>query len=123
MTAEEFFKKNWPDDGIIHENINLLATMYALYRLAFEKEQGQPVSGSLPFTDEQLLEMEGRPFPSKLWNEAFNFYNADKNNARLSMGCRPCFNKVMVYLLKIRFTNNPDWRNSLRSREEVSRGK
>lgn len=62
-----------------------------------------PVSGSLPFTDEQLLEMEDRPFPSKLWNEAFNFYNADKNNSRLSMGCRPCFNKVMVYLLKIRF--------------------
>jgi len=61
------------------------------------------VSGSLPFTDEQLLEMEGRPFPSELWNEAFKFYNADKNNSRLSMGCRPCFNKVMVYLLKMRF--------------------
>ena len=61
------------------------------------------VSGSLPFTDEQLLEMEGRPFPSKLWNEAFNFYNADKNNTRLSMGCRLCFNKVMVYMLKMRF--------------------
>jgi hypothetical protein len=60
------------------------------------------VSGSLPFTDEQLLEMEKNPFPSKLWNEAFNFYNADKNNTRLSMSCQPCFKKVMMYLLKMR---------------------
>jgi len=72
------------------------------------EEQNQPLqqplfSGSLPFTDEQLLEMEGRAIPSKLWNEAFNFYNADKNNTKVSMSCRPCFNKVMVYLLKIRF--------------------
>jgi hypothetical protein len=65
--------------------------------------QNGGISGSLPFTDDELLEMEGRPFPSSLWRKAFNFYNTDKNNSRLSMGCRPCFNKVMVYLLKIRF--------------------
>lgn len=72
-------------------------------------EAGKPalqqgaVSGSLPFTDDELLEMEGRPFPSILWRKAFNYYNADKKNSKLSMGCRPCFNKVMVYLLKMRF--------------------
>jgi len=58
----------------------------------------------IPFTDNQLLEMEERPIPTKLWNQAFNFYNSDSNNKKLSMGCRPCFNKVMVYLLKKRFT-------------------
>ena len=73
------------------------------------EEQSQPsvlgnVSESLHFSDDELLEMEDRPFPSSLWQKAFNFYNSDKNNARLSMGCRPCYNKVMVYLLKIRFS-------------------
>ena len=73
------------------------------------EEQSKPsllgnVSGSLHFTDNELLKMEGEPWPSSLWQKAFNFYNADKNNSRLSMGCRPCYNKVMVYLLKIRFS-------------------
>ena len=55
------------------------------------------------FTDEELLELVARPVPTELWRRAFSFYNQDKNNEKLGIGCRPCFNKVMVYLLKLRF--------------------
>jgi len=68
------------------------------------KTENKTTNVSNDFTDNELLEMEGSPRPSSLWQKAFNFYNTDKNNTKLSMGCRPCFNKVMVYLLKIRFS-------------------
>jgi hypothetical protein len=55
-----------------------------------------------PFTDSEILELEERHYPTPLWQKAFNVYNST-HTKRLSMGCRPCFNKVMVYLLKIRF--------------------
>lgn len=54
------------------------------------------------FTDAELLEMNSRQLPSLLWKKAFSIYNADPNNYRLSMGCRPCFKKVMAYLLQKR---------------------
>jgi len=60
------------------------------------------VNGSLPFTDDELLNMVGIPRPNMLWERAFNFYNSDKKNYRLSMSCRNCYGEVMVYLLKIR---------------------
>ena len=71
------------------------------------EEQSQPsilddASGSLYFTDNELLEMKGSLRSSSLWQKAFNFYNADKNNRKLSMECRPCYIKVMAYLLKTR---------------------
>jgi hypothetical protein len=58
---------------------------------------------SSQFTDEQILTLASRHYPSQLWIDAFNLYNLDKKNERLGMHCKPCYNKVLVYLLKIRF--------------------
>lgn len=64
--------------------------------------ESEKVNIVLPFTDDELLAMQLKPLPSELWKKAFDFYNSDYNNRRLSMGCRSCFGKVMTYLLKIR---------------------
>jgi hypothetical protein len=55
------------------------------------------------FTDDELLTMISSPIPNALWQKAFNAYNSDKDNVKLSMYCRPCFNKVLIYHLKFRF--------------------
>lgn len=50
------------------------------------------------FTDEELLLMGSKRVPNKLWGEAFEVYNSDPKNRKLSMGCKSCFLKVLVYL-------------------------
>lgn len=50
------------------------------------------------FTDEELIYMGSERVPNKLWGEAFEVYNSDPNNKKLSMGCKSCFLKVLVYL-------------------------
>jgi len=55
-----------------------------------------------PLTDSELLQMAGSQFPSQTWQKAFNVYNQDKRNNRVSMGCRSCFSKVLVYFLERR---------------------
>ncbi len=55
------------------------------------------------FTDDDLIEMAAHPNYTKNWKIAFETYNSDKKNTRLSPACRPCYNKVLAYILKIRF--------------------
>jgi hypothetical protein len=61
-----------------------------------------------PFTDEELLILATALYPSELWNKAFKFYNEDESHShsKVHLSCRPCFNKVLVYVLNIRFKNN-----------------
>lgn len=95
---------NEPTENFHLKDLIRLANEANLKFVAQEVEVNNKILPSgTPFTDEELLLMEERPAPNALWQRAFAFYNADKKNERLSMGYRPCFNKVMVYLLKIRF--------------------
>lgn len=65
-----------------------------------------PPCSSEKLSDSELLEMSGRLHPSQIWDKAFKAYNSDKNNRMLSMGCRSCFNKVLVYFLAKRFNTS-----------------
>lgn len=51
-------------------------------------------------TDEQILELCDRAVPTELWKKAFKIYN--KSNKPLSMGCPPCYWKVLKFILKQR---------------------
>lgn len=54
---------------------------------------------------EALAETLKKGFPpvwsvTKEWRMAFNEYNEDSTNPyKLGMGCRPCYHKVLVYLI------------------------
>lgn len=52
------------------------------------------------FTQEEIKELEKTYFIGKteLWIKAFEAYNADPNNIKLGMGCRPCYMKVLKYI-------------------------
>ncbi len=50
------------------------------------------------FTEDELKEMRQRLRPSTLWVKAFSIYNGDPKNKYLSMGCMPCFFKVLKYI-------------------------
>lgn len=53
-------------------------------------------------TDEEILKLCDRAFPSELWKKAFNIYN--KHNKPLSIGCPPCYWKVIKFILSHRFS-------------------
>ncbi len=40
----------------------------------------------------------GLPVNSVVWREAFRVYN-ESNNKLLSMNCRPCYNKVLHFVI------------------------
>lgn len=58
----------------------------------------------IPFTDDEIIELSKRQRPTAIWAKAFDFYNSDTKNVRVSMGCAPCYAKVIEYILKIRLT-------------------
>jgi hypothetical protein len=53
----------------------------------------------LPFTDDQIIELQREFNESLLWEEAFSFYNDDRDN---KLTCSN-YNAVMEYILKLRF--------------------
>jgi len=53
----------------------------------------------LPFTDDQLIELQSDFNESLLWEEAFSFYNDDPDNKITHFN----YNAVMTYLIKLRF--------------------
>ena len=119
MTAEEFFKERFPKGSVITDNINHLATMYANYRLQFERDNKQQPTDPY-YTDPAT------------WPKWANWTAVDVDNEMFAFEERPAIKHIDNYWvtasdtrwLKIRnVTHNPDWRNSLRSRKEVSRGK
>ena len=86
------------EEGKNRVNIYRFAEAYHAYRLAFEKQQQQP---SDPYWSDPAT-----------WPEWANWTAVNKDGEM-------CFYALEPYVVK----HNPDWRNSLRSREEVSRWK
>lgn len=61
------------------------------------------------FTIEEIDRLYGTCFGGhskeiKLWKRAFDFYN-DKKEHKLSMGCMPCFQKVLLFICINRIKN------------------
>jgi hypothetical protein len=54
----------------------------------------------LPFTEEELslLTVNNVRNNKELWVRAFDYYNSDPKNRKLSMYCRPCYIKVALYI-------------------------
>lgn len=53
-----------------------------------------------PFTDEELQKLQEDSKPSELWKKAFDYYASAPGNNRLSLGCRSCYSKVLIYVMK-----------------------
>ncbi|HRV29064.1 MAG TPA: hypothetical protein P5522_09790 [Spirochaetia bacterium] len=119
MTAEEY----WEEEAI--QNVDpftspfKFAEAYADYRLRFERDNKQQPTDPY-YTDPAT------------WPKWANWTAVDVDNEMFAFEERPAIKHIDNYWvtasdtrwLKIRnVTHNPDWRNSLRSRKEVSRGK
>lgn len=120
MTAEEFFKERFPKGSVITDNINHLATMYANYRLQFERDNKQQPTDPY-YTDPatwpewanwRAVGEDGCVYFSSILMEANTLYGSWSTSIYAA-------SKMVPRAV----THNPNWRNSLRSREEVSRGK
>lgn len=116
MTAEEYY--NTYMEGKNSVNIYRFAEAYHAYRLAFEKQQQQP---SDPYWSDPAT-----------WPEWANWSAVDEDGEMWHYESVPHIHDVATGWLQgnnARFefshnvSHNPDWRNSLRSREEVSGGK
>lgn len=116
MTAEEYY--NTYMEGKNSLNIFRFAEAYHAYRLAFEKQQQQPSDPywSDPATWPEWANWTAVDEDGDVWcyelmpriNDDRNCWSPSVNGDYSAMGVR---------------LHNPDWRNSLRSRKEVSRGK
>jgi hypothetical protein len=62
-------------------------------------------TATLPFTDNQIIELASRLHPSELWKRAFIYHNNSQGNPKYSLGCQPCYMKVLCYILKVRLSN------------------
>ena len=117
MTAEEYY--NTYMEGKNSLNIFRFAEAYHAYRLAFEKQQQQP---SDPYWSDpatwpewanwRAVGQDGCVYFSSILMEANTLYGSWSTSIYAA-------SKMVPRAV----THNPDWRNSLRSREEVSRGK
>ncbi len=129
MTAEEFFKGHYAEDyGKFHfprlEKSSWLpallsvASNYANYRLAFEREQKQPAD---PYYTDPATWPEWAEYRAVNEDGKVYFYGRIPS-IHVSQGCwvaQSRFNHLYVG----NAIHNPDWRSSLRGREEVSNGK
>lgn len=52
------------------------------------------------FTEEEIEQLKKNKADKELWIRAFNYYNSDPKNRKLSMYCRPCYIKVLKYILE-----------------------
>ena len=125
MTAEEFISNNYSYSKeplawrLFKGSVASLMNDYANYRLAFEKEQHQPSDSywSDPATwpewaNWRAVGEDGCVYFSSILMEANTLYGSWSTSIYAASKMVP------------RAVNhNPNWRNSLRSREEVSRGK
>ena len=122
MTAEEYFE-NWTASQkkftTWREGSVQFAEAYHTYRLQFERDNKQQPTDPY-YTDPAT------------WPKWANWTAVDVDNEMFAFEERPAIKHIDNYWvtasdtrwLKIRnVTHNPDWRNSLRSLKEVSRGK
>ena len=121
MTAEEFYEE-WIKDRIIlflsPTNMVDFAEAYHIYLLAFEKEQHQPSDPywSDPATWPEWANWSAVNKDGEMWFYALEPYVEEAYHCWwLTNGAK--------YEFSCDVKHNPNWRNSLRSREEVSRGK
>ena len=125
MTAEEFISNNYSYSKeplawrLFKGSVASLMNDYANYRLAFEKEQHQPADPywSDPATwpewaNWRAVGEDGCVYFSSILMEANTLYGSWSTSIYAA-------SKMVPRAV----THNPNWRNSLRSREEVSRGK
>lgn len=54
----------------------------------------------IPFTEEEIEKLKKNKADKELWIRAFNYYNFDPKNKKLSIYCRPCYIKVLNYISK-----------------------
>lgn len=122
MTAEEFYEE-WIKDRIIlflsPTNMVDFAEAYHIYLLAFEKEQHQPSDpywidpATWPeWANWRAVGEDGCVYFSSILMEANTLYGSWSTSIYAA-------SKMVPRAV----THNPNWRNSLRSREEVSGGK
>ena len=124
MTVEEFISNNYSYSKeplawrLFKGSVASLMNDYANYRLAFEKEQHQP---SDPYWSDPAT-----------WPEWANWRAVNKDGEMWFYALEPYVEEAyhcwwLTNGAKFEFScdvkHNPNWRNSLRSREEVSRGR
>lgn len=130
MTAEEFFKGHYAEDyGKFHfprlEKSSWLpallsvASNYANYRLAFEREQKQPAD---PYYTDPATWPEWAKWRA-VGEDGYVYFSSQPMELNLSFGSWSTSIYAASRMVPRAVTHNPNWRNSLRSREEVSRGK
>jgi len=54
---------------------------------------------SPPFATSQIEVMLKKPYPSFEWKVAFDYYNETSGERRVAMSCRPCYQKVAIYII------------------------
>ena len=125
MTAEEFISNNYSYSKeplawrLFKGSVASLMNDYANYRLAFEKEQHQPADPYWSDPDTwpewanwRAVGEDGCVYFSSILMEANTLYGSWSTSIYAA-------SKMVPRAV----THNPNWRNSLRSREEVSGGK
>ena len=119
MSKEEILKKHgiYPGFRSTYTYEAILSAMDE-YRLAFEKEQHQPSDPywSDPATWPEWANWTAVDVDGEMWFYEYEPNTDDGYNDWWVVG-------EFKYDFSHNVSHNPDWRNSLRSREEVSRGK
>lgn len=106
----EFLKRN---------TVASLMNDYANYRLAFEKEQHQP---SDPYWSDPATWPEWANWRA-VGEDGCVYFSSILMEANTLYGSWSTSIYAASKMVPRAVTHNPNWRNSLRSREEVSRGK
>jgi hypothetical protein len=125
MTAEEFISNNYSYSKeplawrLFKGSVASLMNDYANYRLAFEKEQHQP---SDPYWSDPATWPEWANWRA-VGEDGCVYFSSILMEANTLYGSWSTSIYAASKMVPRAVTHNPNWRNSLRSREEVSRGK
>ena len=125
MTAEEFISNNYSYSKeplawrLFKSSVASLMNDYANYRLAFEKEQHQP---SDPYWSDPATWPEWANWRA-VGEDGCVFFSSILMEANTLYGSWSTSIYAASKMVPRAVTHNPNWRNSLRSREEVSGGK
>lgn len=125
MTAEEFISNNYSYSKeplawrLFKGSVASLMNDYANYRLAFEKEQHQP---SDPYWSDPATWPEWANWRA-VGEDGCVYFSSILMEANTLYGSWSTSIYAASKMVPRAVTHNPNWRNSLRSREEVSGGK
>jgi len=125
MTVEEFISNNYSYSKeplawrLFKGSVASLMNDYANYRLAFEKEQHQP---SDPYWSDPATWPEWANWRA-VGEDGCVYFSSILMEANTLYGSWSTSIYAASKMVPRAVTHNPNWRNSLRSREEVSGGK